>query len=467
AGELAEYDVVVVGAGPGGSAAAYFLARAGARVAILEKKRFPRPKTCGDGLTPRALKVMKEMGLGPEMESWHRAKGLRVIAGGRNLELSFPQNSRFDDYGLVLPRKDLDARIAARAEAAGAELFMKTEAVLPVYEGSRVAGVRWVRKEPAEEGGVRKVDEGEIRSRFIVVADGASSSFGRALGVRRRSETPVGLAIRTYYETPRHRDGFFEAWLEVRKDGDMLPGYGWLFPVGDGTVNVGVGVLSTQARSRHMNLNHLQRAFVDMLPPSYGIGHQDQRGPFKSGRLPLGWNAPKPFGNGYVAIGDAAGVVNPFTGEGIAYAMETGKLAAGLVADALATGSTTELAVYREALHDTYAAYFRLGMNFVRILERPRVFEVGTVLGMRSKRWMQFVIQIMSNSGELAGGRLGDRTLQRLIRLAEYDLADLRDPEIPVPRWRRSRAALERRRAADLRTRVHSKAPSPEKAGIS
>ena len=428
-----EYDVVVVGGGPGGSSAAYFLARAGAKVVQLEKKAYPRAKVCGDGLTPRAVNIMRELGLRHELDTYHRTGGIRILATGRELELPFPKASTAPDFALVRPRKDFDATLAARAQEAGAELRTRTEGLGPVLDGNQVVGVRWVRKEPAPDGGVVVADQGVINCKFVVIADGASSSFGRAVGITRRADVPFGLAVRTYYETDRSNDGFLEAWLEVRKDDKMLPGYGWLFPVGDGTINVGVGLLSSTRLEKKINLNDLQRAFVDGLPKHYGVTHEGQVGPYKSGRLPLGWNVAKPYGPGWIAIGDAAGVINPLTGEGIAYAMETGKLAAGLIAGALAEGSTAELSLYREALADTYGGYYRLGLDFLKLISHPRLFESLTAMGMRSKAWMSFLVQVMVNVAEPRGGGPGDRAFRAAVKAYERRLENLDDPVIAAP----------------------------------
>jgi geranylgeranyl reductase family protein len=426
-----EYDVIVVGAGPGGSAAAYFLADAGFRVAVLEKKKFPRPKTCGDGLTPRAIKVLNDIGLTNELGSYQKVKGLRVRGGGRTLDLEWPRPAGFPPYGMVRRRRDLDWDIAQRATTAGAEYHFGTEAVAPLFESSVVTGVRWVKKAPQEGGGVRKVDEGKMHAPFVVVADGASSPFGRALGVTRNPGFPLGLAIRTYYASHRHDDDYFESWLELRKGDELLPGYGWIFPVGDGTVNVGVGLLTTFGQWRSVNLNHLQRDFIDMFPKSYGITHDSQTEPYQSGRLPMGGSLQKPYGAGYVVIGDAAGMVNPFNGEGIAYALETAKLASGLIAQQLRTGNSAELSEYRAALHDLYGSYYRIGRRFVKFIGNPRAFRALCQVGMRSQTIMEFVFQVLANLGTEKGGSLGDRGFRALVRLAERELPDLKEPEIP------------------------------------
>lgn len=428
-----EHDVIVVGAGPGGSAAAYFLARSGAKVAVLEKKKFPRPKTCGDGLTPRSIKILDELGLGSKLESYQKVKGLRVLGAGKTLDLDWPALDGFPRYGLVRPRKDLDNDIATAAMEAGAQYHFGTEATEPLMDGSRVVGVRWIKKAAAEGGGVHKVDEGMAHAPFVVVADGASSPFGRALGIERGAGYPLGLAIRTYYRSHRHDDDYFESWLELRKGDHLLPGYGWIFPVGDGTVNVGVGLLTTFGEWRSVNLNHLQRDFIDMFPKSYGITHETQTEPYQSGRLPMGGSVEKPYGEGYVVIGDAAGMVNPFNGEGIAYALETAKLASGLLIDALATGNSAQLHAYREALNDVYGSYYRIGRKFVKIIGNPRAFRALCQVGMRSQTIMEFVFQVLANLAADDGGKLGDRGFRAMMKLAERELPRLTEPEIPAP----------------------------------
>src|SRR3989449_7933235 len=129
---------------------------------------------------------------------------------------------------------------------------------------------------------------------------------------------------------------------------------------------------------------------------------------------------------------------SPLTGEGIAYAMETGKMAAGLIASALAEGSSAELSAYRDALKDTYAAYYRLGLDFLRLISHPRLFERLTSMGMTSKAWMSFLVQVMVNVAEPRGGGPGDRTFRAAVKVYEHRLEHLHDPQIAAPPVRRT-----------------------------
>ena len=281
------HDLLVVGGGPAGAATAYWAARSGLDVVVVEKKAFPRDKTCGDGLTPRGVHQLVEMGLADSLEPFHRFGGLRTIAHGRTIEMSWPDHPVYPDYGYVVRRCDLDTIVAEHAVSAGATLPQSPEALRPVEgEGGRIDGAVVVHKD-----GIRTTEgdaESTILARHVVVADGANSRFGRELGTARDRGYPMGMAIRTYYESPAHDDPWIESALDVRdRQGNAMPGYGWVFPVGNGTINVGVGLLSTFRDYKDVNTSFLMEEFAHSLPDHWGIDPTKPVQPPTGGRLPM------------------------------------------------------------------------------------------------------------------------------------------------------------------------------------
>ncbi|MFM8867868.1 MAG: geranylgeranyl reductase family protein, partial [Ilumatobacteraceae bacterium] len=251
-------DVLVIGAGPAGSAAGYWLAKHGCAVTIVEKKHFPREKTCGDGLTPRAVKQLDDMGLGERLSTFHRYEGLRATAHGKELELQWPTHPVYPRHGYVVRRRELDEMVARNAQGAGATLLEGREATAPLHENGRLVGATVLDKDADEST--------TIRAKHVVVADGANSRFGRALGTARRKEWPYGTAIRTYWQSPRHAEPWIESALDVKdREGNSMPGYGWIFPVGDGTINVGVGLLSTFKKFKDVNTTVLLDSYAHMI----------------------------------------------------------------------------------------------------------------------------------------------------------------------------------------------------------
>ena len=387
-------DVLVVGGGPSGAACAYWLAEAGHDVLLVEKKRYPREKTCGDGLTPRSVKQLEDMGLADRLAAdAHRYTGLRSIAFGRTLELQWPSHPEYPDYGYVMTRHDLDEMVAERAVKAGATLWQESEAVAPVVEGGLVRGASVKRKAEGEGG---RIDE--VRARYVVVADGANSRFGRSLGTSRNRDYPLGMAIRGYYTSPRHDEPWIESHLDIRdKAGNVLPGYGWIFPVGDGRVNVGIGLLSTFNQWKAVNTSHLMDAFVDYAPASWEISPATSCGPATGGRLPMAFSVGPHAGPTYLVTGDAGGAINPFNGEGIAYAYETGRLAASVLVDALSSGDGLALQRYESELQAEYGLYYKVARAFVKIIGRPELMRALVSTGMHSRTLMEWVLRIMAN----------------------------------------------------------------------
>lgn len=383
-------DVLVVGGGPGGAAASYWLARAGHRVVCVERKTFPRDKTCGDGLTPRAVKQLDDMGLYDSLLPFHRYTGLRAVAHGQTLELAWPDHPDYPDHGFVVRRRDLDQIVFEHAAAAGAETHQGTEAVSPIVEQGLVNGAVVKDKESGETR--------EIRARYVIVADGANSRFGRALGTARNREFPQGMAIRTYYESPLHAEPWIESCLDVRdRNGNSLPGYGWIFPLGDGTINVGIGLLSTFRHWREVNTSHLMAEWAATAPAYWEIDPDRPTAAPTGGRIPMAGSVNPKVGPTWAAIGDAAGSVNPFNGEGIDYAYETARMVAELLDEALTTGDGMALQQYPKLLEAEYGLYFKVARLFAKVIGQPALMRELTRVSMRSHTLMDWVLRIMAN----------------------------------------------------------------------
>jgi menaquinone-9 beta-reductase len=408
------HDVLVIGGGPAGAAAGFWLAKAGHDVCVLERKAFPRDKTCGDGLTPRAVHQLRDMGLEPAIAAnHHRHEGLRAEAHGITLELRWPEHPVFPSYGYVVRRRDLDQMVAEHAAGAGATLLTAAEAVRPLLRDGLVTGAVVTDR---ASGGTR-----EVRARYVVVADGSLSRFGRALGAARNKAYPQGIAIRGYFESPISTDPWIESCLDVRdRDGASMPGYGWIFPLGDGTINVGIGLLSTFKGYKDVNTTHLMTEWAATAPERWGIDPDAMLAPPTGGRLPMAGSVNPKVGPNWLLVGDAAGSINPFNGEGIDYAYETARMAADLVDEALRSGTAVPLARYTTRLDAEYGLYFKVARNFAKIIGQPVLMRELTRVGMRSQSLMEWVLRIMANllrDDELGPAEAAYRSVARIARL--------------------------------------------------
>ena len=308
-----EADVIVVGAGPGGSAAAYHMARHGLRVLLLEKTEFPREKVCGDGLTPRAVRQLVRMGVDTsEKAGWLQNKGLRVIGGGVRLELDWPELASFPSYGLVRTRLDFDDMLARRAVEAGALLRTSVNVTGPVLdEDGHAIGVQ-AKVGPGKE-------PVEFRAPLVIAADGVSGKLPLAMGLTKRDDRPLGVAVRRYYHSAvRADDDYLESWLELRSASDrdrLLPGYGWIFGMGDGRVNVGLGILNSSDAFGKTNYRAMLTDWLDGTPAEWGLrGDDNADGPILGAALPMGFNRVPHYTRGLMLVGDSGGMVNPMNG---------------------------------------------------------------------------------------------------------------------------------------------------------
>ncbi|WP_084956085.1 geranylgeranyl reductase family protein [Thermoactinospora rubra] len=405
----ADADVIVVGAGPAGSATAYYLASAGLDVLVLEKTRFPREKVCGDGLTPRAVKQLLNMGVDIDGPGWIRNKGLRVVGGGLRFELDWPQLRSFPDFGLVRTRKDFDQIVAANAVKAGARLM----------EGVTVSGAI-LDDRSGHIVGVTTKDGRSFRSRIVVAADGNSTRLALAMGLHKRPDRPMGVAVRTYYESPRHDDDYLEIWLELWDGDTLLPGYGWVFGVGDGTANVGLGLLNTSEAFKHIDYRDLLRRWTKNMPEEWGFAEGNMTAPIRGAALPMAFNRQPHYTRGLVLVGDSGGAINPFNGEGIAYAMETGEIAAEVIAKALRQSTPAQrermLRAYPKILKDAYGGYFTLGRLFVEAIGQPGLMSFGVRHALPHPRLMRFALKLLGNLTDRRGDA-SDRIINALSKV--------------------------------------------------
>ena len=411
-----EADVIVVGAGPAGATTAFYLAQSGLDVLLLEKSRFPREKVCGDGLTPRAVKALVGMGISvTEQDGWVRNKGLRVIGAGKRMELPWPELASYPGYGLVRTRHDLDETLARRAQKAGARLLEGVTVTGPVLD-ERTGRIIGVIAKGDDEASPR-----EYRARVVVAADGNSSRLSVAMGLRKRDDRPLGVAVRTYYKTPRHDDDYLESWLDLWDGDRLLPGYGWIFGMGDGTSNVGLGLLNTSAAFGNTDYHALLRQWLKGMPAEWGFTEENRTEPIRGAALPMGFNRTPHYYQGLLLVGDAGGMVNPFNGEGIAYAMESGEILARTITQALARARRPEtervLAGYPRALSQAYGGYYALGRVFVKAIGRPRLMRFATRHGMSRPALMGFALKLLANLTDTRGDA-ADRLVNGLSKLA-------------------------------------------------
>jgi geranylgeranyl reductase family protein len=416
--------VIVVGAGPAGSTVAAYLANAGIDTILVEKSSFPRPKACGDGLTPRAVKELVYLGVPfPEADGWMRNKGLRVFGGGHELELPWPELASFPDFGLTLPREEFDLRLARHAVQAGAQLLENTMVTGPVLDdrSGRVVGVRATTAQ----------GERELRAPIVVAADGVSARLATAIGRQKKTNRPVGVAVRARLRLNKPPSGpgqldwmesHLELWDGPREEGKLMPGYGWVFPEAGGVVNVGVGSVTSSAKAAKVNYRALLDKWLATLGPRWGFTGEDVVDGPRSAALPMAFNRGPLYARGLFLVGDAGGMVSPFDGEGIAYAMQSARIAAGAIAQGLARppGENREAALrtYSELMKESLGGYFSLGRVFVRLIEQPVVMRVCTRYGLPRPTLMKLVMKLLSDLYEPRGGDWMDRTIATLARMA-------------------------------------------------
>ncbi len=376
-------DVLVVGAGPAGSAAAAWAARLGLDVVLTDAAVFPRDKTCGDGLTPRAIGEMERLGLGDWLRAHTVNHGLRAHGFGQTLHLPWPGGA-LPAWGSAVARTELDDHLRTTAIKSGVTAVDGVRAVDVRREGRRVTGV--VMREGSETF--------EIGCRRLVVADGVRSPLGKVLGRAWHRDTVYAVAGRSYVTSTMSDDPWISSHLELRgEDGGILSGYGWIFPLGSGEVNLGVGTLATDKRPANVAIKPLMQHYADEIGADFGLSGE-LRAP-TSALLPMGGAVSNVAGPNWTLIGDAAACVNPLNGEGIDYGLETGRLVAEELVERGPDGDLE--GVWPALLRHHYGEAFSIARRLAGVVTVPRVLPALGPAGMRSDWLMTLALRWMGN----------------------------------------------------------------------
>ena len=358
-------DCVVVGAGPSGATAAIAAQRAGFSTLLLDAASPGRDKTCGDGLTPRAVHTLRRLGLEHVLPAY-RNKGLRLHGYGGDVTAPWPDGV-YGTEGSASPRATFDAALVAEAEAAGATVWQDCPATDVAF---------------GADGLIESVHtaRGEVRTRWVIVADGVRSTFGKLLGRTWHKGEVFGIAARSYCTSPMSGEPWMHSHVELRDDtGTIQPGYGWIFPLGSGQVNLGCGALSTDARPAKVNTKKLLVQYADQVRKEWRLGEPQN---ITSAMLPMGGAVSGVAGPNWMLIGDAAACVNPLNGEGIDYGLETAIMAVNLI-ESMSPGADATLA-WPWVLRESYGEAFMLARTAARLLTYPQFLPIAGPVAMRN-----------------------------------------------------------------------------------
>ncbi|USR79649.1 NAD(P)/FAD-dependent oxidoreductase [Arcanobacterium pinnipediorum] len=416
-------DVVVVGAGPGGAATAHYLAQNGVDVLVLEKATFPRDKVCGDGLTPRAMAELIRMGISVrEEDGWVRNWGVRGYGAGHVIEVPWPELASVPNFGSAMPRKDLDHLLIKHAVASGARLREGVTVLGPVVHerSGRIVGVRARKTAEGSRG-----SEFVISARFVVDCGGVSARMAIAAGREKALNRPMGVAHRTYFRSPLANTDMMESQLELWAgkpgESELLPGYAWMFAVGDGLVNVGLGSLSSTAQPTGVDYRDVFAKWIANTPPEWELTPENQVGRLRGAALPMAFNRKPHYANGLALVGDAGGMVSPFNGEGIAYAMASGRLVADFIAQALVRPTVGAqdrvMNQYGRELRAQLGGYYTLGRVFASLIERPEIMHLCVKYGLPRPTLMKLVMKLLSDSYDRNDGDWMDKVITTLTKV--------------------------------------------------
>ncbi|WIM68980.1 geranylgeranyl reductase family protein [Corynebacterium breve] len=354
------FECVVVGAGPSGAAAALAAARRGLDVVLLDGATFPRDKTCGDGLTPRGVHALRQLGIIDVLPEY-RNNGLKLHGYGGSVTAPWP-DGHYGQEGSAMPRELFDDALVHQARTAGAQVWEGCPATDVEFTDGRITGI--------------VTPQGVIRPKWVIVADGVRSPFGKLLGRTWHKGEVYGIAARSYCASPLSDEPWMHSHVELRdSEGEIQPGYGWIFPLGNGEVNLGCGALSTSDRPAKINTKKLLSQYAEHVREEWDLGPEQR---VTSAMLPMGGAVSNVAGANWMLIGDAAACVNPLNGEGIDYGLETAQMAV----NRLGTESDFTL-TWPFALREAYGEAFVLARTAARLLTYPKFLPLAGPVALR------------------------------------------------------------------------------------
>ncbi|MFM9033042.1 MAG: geranylgeranyl reductase family protein [Mycobacterium sp.] len=363
------FDLVIAGGGPSGSAAAWQAAQIGAKVVVLDKATFPRDKPCGDGLTARGVSYLQKMGLADQVSGFHRVNRVTVFTPSR-WELSFPRRPGMPDHGATVSRTALDTMLLEHAEKAGAVVRQGAEVAGPIVERGRVVGVTLKSGE-------------QVFGDAVIAADGAYSPIKRALNLDSEYNGYTAIAIRAEMDANKPDSDSLDIYLKLQFQGDQLPGYAWVFPMGGGRVNIGLGYINSYQNWQSINATQFLGEFLGTLPREWELPSIEELKKNKSvraWRLPMGFTAWPPWRPGVLFAGDSLGAGRPTSGAGISKALESGLAAGECAIAALENSGPDDFTNYAQRMQAAWGKEYRRGRYFHKVAGNPALAGVGVKL---------------------------------------------------------------------------------------
>lgn len=379
------YDVAVIGAGPGGATAAHYLAAQGMDVLLLDKAEFPRDKTCGDGLTPRALHLLADMGILNEAnQAGFRINGLELHAkAGNMMQAPIPDNPKYPDHLLIVPRLKLDDIIRKRAIKSGA----KFESPVRVRNIEKKTDRFLIQA-------YREGNNQEYQARVAILAIGANMRMLQDLGILKHTP-PVLLAARAYYEGMSGLSDRIQAHFAHVPQ----PGYGWVFPISESSANVGLGFWQSRLpwRKSPSSAPGAMKDFLQNPKLREMLSGAEQLGPIKSYPLRIDFATAPTYAERILLVGETAGLVSPLTGEGIDFAMESAHLAANFLSETFARGDFSRRAFsgYDRRLRQNFQRLFRALGNVRQFYLNPLLMSRAITVSRKHSEIKKLLVNVM------------------------------------------------------------------------